>query len=155
MVNFSLRRCAALLGSVFQGRQFMPHRARAQRAADLRELAETLLHVERQTRRARLEYLGRGMTPEQLHSVWRHRLEEVQALLHKAALPGRLQQSLLAERVRRALAQWEHTAHAACRRSLHGTELRSLEHRLEDLADALLVYAIAEGEQWCDTQPMS
>jgi hypothetical protein len=153
MSSFSLRKWAAVLGNALQELKFMPHRARLERAADLQELAGLLFHIERQTKQARIKYLRQAMTKGQLQAFWRHKLEEIQHLLREAALPSRLPRSLLAERVLRALEDWQHGTHAACQRSLQSTDLRNLERRLEDLADALVAYAIAEREQWCDTQP--
>lgn len=153
MASFFLQKWATVLGNAVQSLKFMPHRARMQPVADLEELADLLSHIERQMNRARLAHLGHRMSLAQFLALWRHKLQEIDLLLRKAALPGRLQRSLLAERVRRTLNDWEQAVLVAWSRSPQPAQLRELQHRLEDLVDALLIYARAKHEQWSDTQP--
>lgn len=153
MASFLLQEWATALNNVLQGLRLMPHRTRWERAADLQDVADLLLHIVRQMKRARLEFLARALTTRQFQALWRHKQEEVKRLLCTTALRQRLQRSILAERVLQLLADWEHYVDSTALRPLQGAELRGVEHRLEDLADALAIYACAENEQWSDTQP--
>jgi hypothetical protein len=153
MANVSLRKWATVVRNAFQELKFMPPQVRPQPVVDPQHLADVLLHIGQQLSRVRIEYIARAISDEQLQALSRHKLKEAARLLRKAALPDHLPRSMLAECVLRALEDWEHAARAAWERSLQVADLRGLEHRLETLADALVAYAVARNEQWCDTQP--